>query len=111
VAALVYRVALGRAGNCGVAVAVRAGAWLRAQRRPGLARLYARLLSAPQETIRRGVSGRCVRVALVFYLKRTCNTMIIQYTVQVTTTISLQYTVPVICNTNTVQDNNNNKTL
>ena len=66
-AVLVYRTALGCAGNCGAAV--RVGAWLRAQRRPGLARLCARPLSAPQETIRRGVSGRCVRSALVFYLK------------------------------------------
>jgi hypothetical protein len=67
VAVLVDRTALGCAGNCGAAV--RIGAWLRAQRRPSLARLYARLLSAPQETIRRDVSGRCVRAALVFYLK------------------------------------------
>ena len=66
-AVLVGRAALGCAGNCGAAV--RVGAWLRAQRRPGLARLCARPLSAPQETIRRDVSGRCVRGALVFYLK------------------------------------------
>jgi hypothetical protein len=66
-AVLVYRTALGCAGNCGAAV--RVCAWLRAQRRPGLARLCARPLSAPQETIRRDVSGRCVRGALVFYLK------------------------------------------
>jgi hypothetical protein len=67
VAVLVGSTALGCAGNCGAAVFV--GAWLRAQRRPGLARLYARPLSASQETIRRGVSGRCVHGALVFYLK------------------------------------------
>jgi hypothetical protein len=67
VAALVDHTALGCAGNCGAAVCV--GAWLRVQRRPGLARLCTRLLSAPQQTIRRDVSGRCVRVALVFYLK------------------------------------------
>ena len=66
-AVLVGRTALGCAGNCGAAV--RVGAWLRAQRRPGLVRLCARPLSAPQETIRRDVSGRCVRGALVFYLK------------------------------------------
>jgi hypothetical protein len=67
VAVLVVRTALGCAGNCGAAV--RVGAWLRAQRWPGLARLCARPLSAPQETIRRDVSGRCARGALVFYLK------------------------------------------
>jgi hypothetical protein len=67
VAVLVGRAALGCAGDCGAAA--RVGAWLRAQRRPGLARLCARPLSAPQETIRRDVSGRCVRGALVFYLK------------------------------------------
>jgi hypothetical protein len=66
VAVLADRTALGCAGDC--CAAVRVGAWLRAQRRPGLARLCARP-SAPQETIRRDVSGRCARVALVFYLK------------------------------------------
>ena len=64
-AVLAGRTALGCADNCGAAV--RVGAWLRAQRRPGLARLCARPLSAPQETIRRDVSGRCVRGALVLY--------------------------------------------
>ena len=67
-AVLVGCTVLGCAGNCGAAV--RVGAWLRVQRRPGMAWLCARPLSAPQETIRRDVSGRCVRGALVFYLKR-----------------------------------------
>ena len=37
-----------------------------------MARLCTRLLSAPQQTIWRDISGRCVRVALVFYLKHLC---------------------------------------